>query len=203
MKKLNLTNEVKTGIVIVLAILVAIFFWIKTSNFQSNKTYSLKTYFNIADGVKENSVISLAGIEVGRVGDVKFVYKPDSTQVELTLLIDEKAKVRADSVAFIGTTGFIGDAFIGITPGNSARFLKNNETVMSEDPVEMRKLMKRADEITKNLDAILGDVKTIVSDNKEKVDDIVVNLEETSENFKEFSDDIKKHPWKLLMKGKD
>lgn len=121
----------------------------------------------------------------------------------LVLSLDKKAKVREDSIAFIGTTGFIGDAFVGITPGVSNNFLTDNSTLMSEDPIEMRRLMKRADEIAKKLDLVLGDMKTIVADNKEKVTNIVSNLEETAVNFKEFSEDIKQHPWKLLAKGKE
>ena len=196
------TNELKTGLVIIVAILIGLFFWLKTSNFRAQE-YNLKTYFSHAEGIKENSIVALAGIEVGRVTDVNFVYKPDQTQVEIVLKLDTKAKVRDDSIAFIGTTGFIGDAYIGITPGNSKGFLKPGATIVSEDPIEMRKLFKKADQIAEKLDHVLGDVKTIVSDNKAKVNTIVDNLEATSENFKEFSDDIKQHPWKLLMKGKD
>ncbi|MBL7157463.1 MAG: MCE family protein [Candidatus Omnitrophica bacterium] len=202
MKKFKFSNEIKTGTVVVAAILIALFFWLRTSNFQT-ATYSLKTYFGHAEGVKENSVVSLAGIEVGRVGSLRFVYGPDETKVELDLLVDKNAKVREDSIAFIGSTGFIGDAYVGITPGNSNVFLKNNATITSEDPVEMRKLMKKADEIAGKLDSVLGDVKTIVADNKSKVNSIVANLEETTANFNEFSADIKAHPWKLLMKGKE
>ena len=195
------TNEMKTGTVIVLAILVGIFFWLKTSNFIS-ATYKLKTHFNRAEGVKENSIVNLAGIEVGRVESVRFLYEPDQTMVELVLLIHTRAKVREDSIAFIGTTGFIGDAYIGITPGTSKTFLKQNEVIISEDPIDARLLMKRADKISENLDSILGDVKTIVTDNKGKIEGIIVNLEETTENFNEFSDDIRMHPWKLIWKSK-
>lgn len=195
------SNEIKTGLVFLTAIALGIFFWLKTSNFAGD-SYHLKTNFTIANGIRENALITLAGIEVGRVEKVEFVYEPD-TKVELTLLLDKKARVRADSIAYIGTAGFIGDAFIGITPGKSGTFLKNDEEVVSEDPVEMRELMKRANDIAKNLDVILSDVKTIVSDNKDKVDDIVTNLEQTTANFNEFSEDIKDHPWKLLFKSKE
>ena len=201
MKK-KFSNEIKTGIVVIVAVLIGIFFWLRTSNIRT-QVYHLKTSFSHADGVGENSTVSLAGIEVGRVESIRFVYNPDETKVELSLAIDSKAKVREDSIAFIGTSGFIGDAYIGITPGNSPTFLKNNDAIKSEDPVQMRLLMKRADEIAKKLDFVLGDVKTLVSDNKEKVSTIVTNLEATSKNFEEFSADIKAHPWKLLMKGKD
>jgi len=202
MKKNLFTNELKTGLVIVAAILIGIFFWFRTSNFRS-ATYTLKTYFTQPDGIKENAIVTLSGIEVGRVIGVNFVYKPEETKVELILEIDKKAKVREDSIAYVCTTGFVGDAYIGLTPGTSKIFVKSNATLTSEDPVQMRELMKKADQIATRLDVILGDVKTIVSENKDKVNNIVTNLEGTALNFKEFSADIKAHPWKLLMKGKD
>ena len=97
----------------------------------------------------------------------------------------------------------IGDAYIGITPGSPDRaFVNEGATLISEDPVEMRKLMKKADAISETLEKTLADVKSLVTDNKEKVDSIASNLEATTVNFKEFSEDIKQHPWKLLMKGK-
>ncbi len=195
------TSELKIGLLIVAAILIALFFWIKTANFTT-KTYKLRTYFVQPNGIKENSTVLLSGIEVGRVESVKFLYDPE-TKVELVLLLDKEAKAREDSIAFIGSTGLIGEASIGITAGAAKNFLKDGDAIISEEPIEMRLLMKRANEISSNLNSILEDVKTLVSDNKEKVDHIVTNLESTSANFDEFSKDLRAHPWKLLFKGKE
>lgn len=205
---MKINNEVKTGIIVVAAILVTALFYIKTTNWNA-KPYRIKTYFNYAEGVKTDSIVKLSGVEVGRVEKVMFQYTPD-TKIELILAIDSKAKVRADSIAFISTSGMIGDAYVGITPGSTEKaFVADGATIMSEDPVEMRKLMKKADAIADNLDKTLVQVKDLaenvngmVSDNKSRVDNIAINLETTTTNFKEFSEDIKKHPWKLLMKGK-
>lgn len=59
-------NELITGIAVFIAIGVALFFWAKTSDYKV-ETYSLKTCFSEASGVKENSMVTLAGVEVGRV----------------------------------------------------------------------------------------------------------------------------------------
>lgn len=205
---MKINNEVKTGIIVVAAILVTALFFVKTTNWNA-KPYKIKTYFNYAEGVKADSIVKLSGVEVGRVEKVMFQYTPD-TKIELILAIDSKAKVREDSIAFISTSGMIGDAYIGITPGLAERaFVGDGATIMSEDPVEMRKLMKKADAIADNLDKTLVQVKGLaenvngmVADNKSRIDNIAINLETTTTNFKEFSEDIKKHPWKLLMKGK-
>ena len=205
---MKITNEFKTGMLIVAAILAGVIFYVKTTDFTA-KPYKLKTTFNYAEGIKADSIVKLAGIDVGRVEKIEFKYIPE-TKVELILSIDRKAKVHEDSIAFISTSGMIGDAYIGITPGSPDKpFAKEGAVLISEDPVEMRKLMKQADAITASLDKTLFEVKTlasnvnsVVSDNKTRIDSIASNLETTAVNFKEFSEDIKQHPWKLLMKGK-
>ena len=194
-------NEIQTAVVVIIAILIGLFLWVKTAGF-AGETYRLKASFTNANGIKENSLVALAGIVAGRVEGVRFTYDPE-TKVELALLLDKKAKVRSDSIAYISSSGFVGDAFIGITAGASDTFLKNGDNVIAEDPIEMRRLMKRADEIAGDLNVILADVKTVVSENKDKVDNIAVNLEQATANFNEFSKDIKDHPWKLLFKGKE
>ena len=203
------TNEIKIGLFIVLAICVGIFMWARTQNLVSD-AYELKTYFSYAGGLKENSIVTLSGIEVGRVLKVNFKYDPE-TKVAVVLSLNKDAKVRSDAIAYIESTGFVGDTLLGLTPGTSDYpFAKNGDVIASEDPVQMREFMKRAEAISKTLDATLLDVKelahnmnTTVSDNKESVNTIVKNLEQTAINFNEFSEDIKAHPWKLLMKGKE
>ncbi|MCX5686059.1 MAG: MlaD family protein [Candidatus Omnitrophica bacterium] len=205
---MKITNEMKTGLVVVAGLAVGVLFWVKTTDFNSSP-YKIKTYFNYAEGVKIDSIVKLAGIDIGRVESIKFDYVPE-TKIELILSLDKKAKIHEDSLAFISTSGMIGDAYIGITPGSPDKaFVKDGAIVMSEDPIEMRKLMKKADAISENLDKTLVEVKAlaqgmndVVKGNKDRIDAIASNIEATAANFKEFSEDIKQHPWKLLMKGK-
>ncbi|MGB3113812.1 MAG: MlaD family protein, partial [Candidatus Omnitrophota bacterium] len=155
-------------------------------------TYGIKTHFKYAGDIKTDAVVKLSGIEVGRVKDIKILYAPE-TLIECILEIDRSAKVRKDSIAYVSTSGLVGDAFVGLTPGTSSEFVKKGDTISSEDPMEMRIMMK-------NLDATVNGVKSIVVDNKQGIDNIVKNLESTSENIDEFSEDVKKNPWKLLFK---
>ena len=203
---MKLTNEMKTGIVVVAAIAVAAMFWLKTAK-PGSSPYKLKTYFNHADGIKPDTIVKLSGIDVGRVVGIKFNYEPE-TKIEVTLSVDKEARVREDSIAYIATSGMIGDAYIGLTSGSAdAVFVKPGAIIASEDPIEMRKFWKKADAIANNLDSTLAELKklaenanSVVKDNRSRIDNIVVNMEKTSANFKDFSEDIKQHPWKLLSK---
>jgi phospholipid/cholesterol/gamma-HCH transport system substrate-binding protein len=204
--KIKVTNELKTGLVVVAAIAVAAVFWMKTTSF-TDKPYRLKTQFNYAEGLKRDSIVKLSGIEIGRIENIKFLYTPD-TKVEIVLLLDRDAKVHEDSIAFISSSGMVGDAYLGLTPGSPDKpFVSDGASLVSEDPVEMRKMMKKVDAISDNLDKTLTEFKElakgvtgVVNDNKAKMDNMLANLEQTSANFKEFSEDIKKNPWKLLSK---
>jgi phospholipid/cholesterol/gamma-HCH transport system substrate-binding protein len=207
---MKINNEIKTGIIVVAAILVVALFYAKTADTTSGKTYRIKTYFNYAEGVKQDAIVKLAGIEVGRVEKIQFQYTPE-TKVEMVMAISDKARIHEDSIAFIATSGMIGDAYLGITPGSADKpAVKEGGAIASEDPVEARKIWKKADVIADNLDKMLIEVKGltenvngVVKDNKARIDSITSNLEQTTVNFKDFSTDIKQHPWKLLMKGKE
>jgi phospholipid/cholesterol/gamma-HCH transport system substrate-binding protein len=204
---MKITNEVKTGMIVVAAILATALFYVKTTDFNA-APYKVKAFFSYADGIKEDSIVKLSGIEVGRVTGIRFQYDPE-TRVEVELTLVQKAKLHEDSLAFIATSGMIGDAFIGLTPGSSDKpVVKNGATVASEDPVQMRLFWKKADAIASNLDKTLLEIKdlaanvnNVVKDNRPRIDSIVMNIEQTSVNFKDFSQDLKSHPWKLLMKG--
>jgi hypothetical protein len=49
----------------------------------------------------------------------------------------------------------------------------------------------------------LTETSTNIEDNKGGISNIIKNLEATSANFEAFSDNVKRHPWKLLFKGKE
>lgn len=207
---MKMNNEIKTGIIVVAAIAVVALFYAKTADTTVSKAYKIKTYFNYAEGVKEDAIVKLAGIEVGRVEKIQFQYTPD-TKIEMVMAVSDKARVHEDSIAYIATSGMIGDAYVGITSGSADKpVVKDGGTITSEDPVEFRKLWKKADLIADNLDKMLvevkdlaGNVNGVVKGNRERIDSIATNLEQTAVNFKDFSADVKQHPWKLLMKGKE
>ena len=203
---MRFSNEIKAGIVILAGAALFVFFMFRTTSFQE-EPYELKTYFKYAGDLKDNATVKLSGIEAGRLTSIKFVYEKE-TMVECILSINADAKVRKDAIAYIGTAGFVGDAYIGLTPGTDQEFLNPGDTLVSEDPMQMRELMGKAESIADDLGAVLKEVKElatnfngVVTDNRSGLADIVMNLEGTTQNLEELSEDIQKHPWKLLFKG--
>ncbi|MFC1576980.1 MlaD family protein [Candidatus Omnitrophota bacterium] len=208
---LKISNEIKTGIMVITCFLVLAWLIVETGDvsFVQKKGYNIKVRFNFASGIEENAPVRLAGVEVGKVKVIELAYEPQTAAV-LTVWLDSKTKIRQDSQAFINTLGLMGEKYIEITSGEADEYLSDGDMLKGEDPFQMERLLKKGEEIAQKLDDTLVDVKALaqnvngmVSENRQGIAGIVTNLEETSENFNEFSDDIKRHPWKLLMKGKE
>lgn len=210
MSRKSMTNEMKVGLLVVVCILILIGFLYKTGSFDFKKEgYEVKVIFNVVAGVQRNAPVRLAGVEIGQVKDIKLSYDK-KTKVEATLLLDENAKIRTDSRAYITALGLMGEKYIELTSGSeNAPFLQPYGIINGEDPLEFDALARKGETIADALEETLANVKKlaensnlVITDNKEKIDAIFDNLEVTSQNFKEFSEDVKRNPWKLMGKGK-
>ena len=210
MAKRNITNELKVGILVIVCILVLIGFLYKTGSFDFKKEgYEISVLFNVVSGVQKNAPVRLAGVEIGQVKDIKLSYA-DGTKVAVTLWLEERAKLRKDSKAYITALGLMGEKYIEVSPGSAdAPYLEPGEAINGEDPLEFDALARKGENIAEaleetlaNINALAQNTNSVVTDNKEEIDGIFENLEQTTENFKEFSEDIKRNPWKLMNKGK-
>lgn len=209
MAKFN--NEIKTGIVVIVAAFFLLMLVYKVGGIKVEKGYELHCLFGFVGGLEEKAPVELAGLKVGEVKKVVHTYEGDETKVLVTLSINEGAKVRQDSKIRIGTTGLIGEKLVAISGGSKGTpFVGKGATLVGKDPFQMEDLIETGEKLAARLDSALVDIQQltkdvdgVVVDNKEDIRQAIINLKDTSENFKDFSEDIKKHPWKLLMKGKE
>lgn len=208
---MKLTNEIKTGVVVVVAALLLLFVVYKIGGIKTEKGYEVKCTFTYVSGLEENAPVKLVGVKAGEVKSVGCTYDGDETKVLVTLKLDEKAKIREDSKIRISTTGLIGEKYIEITGGSKGSpFVKKGAVLTGIDPFEIEELIEtgrtlaaRIDSGVQDLQKLVGHADGVLVDNKDDIRATIVNLKDTSENFKEFSDDIRRNPWKLIMKQKE
>ena len=183
----------------------------KVNKFSFRKTgYELKVAFINSSGIEKNAPVRLSGVETGKVKDLKLVYGPTGTHVLLTLWLDESAKARKDSEAFVTTLGLMGEKYVELTTGSpKSPFLPPNSTIIGREPFDTAKFIEKGDQIANNLDQAITDVRALTTGvnklvvvHREDLDEMLNNLVETSENIKAFSEDVKWHPWKLIRKSK-
>jgi len=208
----KMSNEIKTGLLIILSLVILAGFTLAVGNFTGiEKTYELKTFFNLINGLEKHAPVRLRGVEVGEVKDVEILYKGDETKILLTLLLKEKARVREGTKAYVSMLGLMGEKYIELTDGPAgAAFLRPNSIIEGEDPATMEELIDMGRKVAEQADTALADIRSLtkhldelVVENRGNIDSMIDRFNQTATNFEEFSDDIKRHPWKLLMKGKE
>ena len=208
---MKISNEVKTGIFVVVCVAVFGMTAVKVGNFTwTKKGYTLKTVFHFTGGVKKHAPVCLSGVEVGEVKGIHLLYG-DETLVELELWLQDGVKIRLDSKALAATFGLMGEKYIEIKPGTAtSEYAKEGQSIHGEDPFRMEELVeigkKVAGDISKttnDIGSVARHVDEIIVENHPKINDMLDNFDETSENFREFSDDVKYHPWKVLLKGRE
>jgi len=90
--------------------------------------YTLRAVFSNVGGLLEGAGVYLAGVQVGRVGELRFFEDVAAQKVLVVLKIARNAqnRIRQDSVASIATAGLLGDKYIDITLGSE------NEPVLED-----------------------------------------------------------------------
>lgn len=194
----NFSNAVKVGVFVLITLVVLLVLTVRVGAYRFSKEGNeFYAYFGSVEGLAKHAPVRLAGFEVGEVRDIKLVYDNNQTQIRLTLWLNKDAKPRIDSTARLAVLGLMGEKYIEVSKGSDgAAFLNSGSFILSENPIDIEMLMKRADSISKSLDDIL-------TSNKSDLNASMSNLRITSENMREFSEDIKTYPWKLLYKTKE
>ena len=115
-------SELKIGIIVaVIAIALAVMFVIAVGGQGgfSWQQYELVTKFPDVKGLKSGAVVRVAGVEVGKVDEVKLA----GSEVEVRLKVNEenKSRITDQSRASIGSLSLLGEPVIDISPSTQGR----------------------------------------------------------------------------------
>ena len=132
------------GAFVVLGIAALFMLAIKVSNvaaFSLGKTYQLTAYFENIGGLKVRSPVTMAGVVIGRVSDIKF--DNNSYQARVVMQIQEQYdNIPLDSSANVYTSGLLGEQYIGLMAGSEKKFLKHgDEFLLTQSAVVLEQLV--------------------------------------------------------------
>jgi len=103
--------------------------------------YMLEAIFTDAGGMRSGSDVMMAGVVIGRVGDVAV---NDDSEARLTLLIDDGIPVSADAIASVRTKGIIGERYIRISQGGDDEMLQaGDEIEETESAINIEDLVSK------------------------------------------------------------
>jgi len=193
----NLELKVGTFVIIALILLVIFVFMISDVSLF-NPGWHLKLVFGFAYGVKIAAPVRVAGVDIGKVKEIKMFYDTEKKKpvIEVLVWLKAEARVPIDSRAWVNQLGLLGEKYVEIIPGQDyAHYLKDGDQLVGEDSVSMRELGEMGRRIAANLSDILDSVRkgegTI---GKLLYDDTIYK------DLEGLTSDLKANPWKLLRK---
>jgi phospholipid/cholesterol/gamma-HCH transport system substrate-binding protein len=123
--------EFGTGLFVFMGIVALFFLTTRVTNFdsyQGDKGYTLIARFDNVGTLKERSPVSMSGVTIGRVVDVKF--DGDALEAVVRMRINsEYNKIPDDSDASILTQGILGGQYVGLEPGGSEDYFKDSDEI--------------------------------------------------------------------------
>lgn len=136
------------------------------------KGYRMSVVAELAGGISHGSIVRYAGVEVGKVDDVKLLpNKEDNTnRVEIIIWLPEYIKIEEDARANIHTLGLLGEKYLDIMPGTSGRRILSlgEALVASSGYASLEELSIKGSNVLDGLELTLKSIHDIASDEKIK-----------------------------------
>lgn len=191
--------ELKVGVFVFAGLIILLIFVLLIGDFKTLTTgYRVNFIFSFVNGVKVGAPVRFAGVDVGEVKNLNFIFHPDNaeTEVEVSCLIKKTVKIPLDSSIWVNTLGLLGEKYIEIMPGKDyAVILSDGQKLRGRDPIAMH-------EITETARTLVGEVQDGIVRIKNG-EGTLGKLLYDDMLYKELEMlvlDVKRHPWKLFWK---
>jgi len=134
--------EITVGIFIIAGLLCLAYISIYLGKINlfgtGNDTYKVRAVFSSVTGLKEDTDVQIAGVNIGKVTNITL----DNYQAVVTMKIRNDIKLQDDCIASINTMGLLGDAYVKISPGGSDIIIPPEGKIReTEPPIDLKKLI--------------------------------------------------------------
>ena len=187
-----MNTEAKVGAISLagLALLVGMIFYLSGMSF-GDKGYPVHAMFGQVSGLKPGNIVRYAGVDVGKVAEVRVL--PDGVVADI--MLNPGVKVPAGSKFTIGSDGLLGEKFINVVPQRDVKgFLVPNDTVYGENPQGMDELLVSANEVLAEIKTLVKALNDVIGDEK-----IRAALKETALNTRAITENLNKLTTTLAM----
>lgn len=205
------TQNIKVGLFVffLLIIMGGTLFLVSGSTKMFEERYYLNASWQDVAGLKEGSVVRLAGIDVGEVLSIKFQDgDQDKSNIHATLSIERKyqhrirqcyyseklpwtedAIIKKSSVARIDSIGVLGDKYVSLNTGSiDCVQLEQDEWIKTVEALDIISYTKKVTGILNNTDNISYKVNEILG-TKSEVE--AASLASSLQDLKEITNEIK------------
>ncbi len=184
------TLETRLGIFFALAFVAAIIIFEMVGGLDVFKSgHRFRARFASVQELKVGDPVRMAGVDVGRVEKIDFA----ETKVEVTMKVQERAKVRTDSKASIRFVGLMGQNYIALDFGTARAPAATPDTLLeSVEQPDLSTILSKLDNVatgveglTKsfagdNINNLLGPFTDFLKENNPRLTAILGNLQTIS-----------------------
>jgi phospholipid/cholesterol/gamma-HCH transport system substrate-binding protein len=124
--------EVIVGLFVILGVMAVFFLSMRVSNLagrgDTGAGYMVHAQFDNIGGLKVGAPVTLAGVRIGRVTDIRI--DPKNFEADVAMNIARSyGNLPDDSDASILTAGLLGEQYVGVSPGGSEQVLKEGSMI--------------------------------------------------------------------------
>src|SRR5229473_770965 len=139
------TLETRLGIFVALAVIAAVLILETIGGFeQFQRGRHVQALFNNVQDLKKGDRVKMAGVEIGRVQEIKLT----NNQVRVTMKLRADAEVKTDSIATVKFTGLMGQNFVSVEFGSPASPVAEDDAYLktTEQP-DLSAIMQKIDNV--------------------------------------------------------
>jgi len=213
----GLRTETKVGIFVVLGLIALAYMTIRVEKIGigAKKGYTIFADLDSAQGLVRNSLVRIAGVDIGRVSDISL----KNGKARVAMNIKKDIKIRKGAKVYIRTEGLLGEKYIEIEQG----VLKENVgpdgfIAQGAPPVDIDQVVSQLSSIATDIKSVTGplskalggkegeksvknivenikevttDLKNIIKNNENKINTLITNLDKFSRDLPKISNDAK------------
>ena len=141
------------------------------------------TYFDQVAGLNQQSAVRVAGVKVGEVRRIVL----DGARAKVVITVGPEVTVYSDAMVSLGSIGILGEKFIDLDPGHSAKGpLPQDRPLPSRAGVSLDNLMETMADIGKNVKGITQSLNESIGGEagRPQLDEIVDNIRSLTGEFR-------------------
>jgi phospholipid/cholesterol/gamma-HCH transport system substrate-binding protein len=181
--------EWKVGLFVIVGLLLLAGLLIQFSKGTSllTSTYRVHLKAGNANGLKNKAIVTMAGVQVGSVDNVKL--GPGGTNVIISLRIYNQYKIHTNAEFSIEASGFLGDQFVAITAKPATPEIpvfRDNSDAIATAPMTLLAVANRVLTSLGNFDEAAASLRTALDDiHRGALNDLnLSNFSDTISNLK-------------------
>lgn len=179
---MTVNPAVRVGIIVFIAVVLFGVTAVFLTGYRG-KSYPITVVFDDIMGLTEGSSVTMAGVRIGRVDDIKL---SDKQQALVILKIGQEYRIPLDSVFILRVGLLVGEKSIDIVPNReSHEYLHRNARVVGQVPPRIEDILPDARRLVANLTAVSATLRDTLTgiDFKGKLNRSLANIESATANL--------------------